>query len=90
MTTTSLQGVSWLDVPHHPVKRAGAILGVSGSQVYKFVKEGQLQIVKSAGKSQITTDSMRALQAKAKPWTPDAARLAKANAARLKARRVIV
>jgi hypothetical protein len=90
MTTTSLQGVSWRDVPHHPVKRAGAILGVSGSQVYKFVHEGRLHVVKSAGKTQITTESMLALQANAKPWTPDAARLAKANAARIKAHRAIV
>jgi hypothetical protein len=70
MTTTSLQGVSWRDVPHHPVKRAGAILGVSGSQVYKFVHEGRLHVVKSTGKTQITTESMLALQANAKPWTP--------------------
>ena len=50
MTTTSLQGVSWRDIPHHPVKRAGAILGVSRSQVYKFAREGRLHVVKSADK----------------------------------------
>jgi hypothetical protein len=90
MTTTSLQGVSWRDIPHHPVKRAGAILGVSRSQVYKFAREGRLHVVKSADKTQITTESMLALQAEAKPWTPDPARVAKANAVRLKALPVIV
>ena len=84
MTTISLNGLSWRDVPHHPVQRTGAILGISGSQVYKLLHEDRLRAVKVAGKTQITTESMLALQAEAEPWKPDGLRVAKANATRLK------
>ena len=88
MTTTSLHGVPWRDVPHHPVPRAAAILGVSTSQVYKLEHAGRLHAVKSAGKVQITTKSIIAVQDTAELWTPDASRVAKANEARLKTRQI--
>jgi excisionase family DNA binding protein len=84
MTTTSLHGIPWTDLPHHPVSRASAVLGVSNSQVYKLLGKGRLRAVKSAGKTQITTESMVELQSDAKAWTPDASRVARANEIRLK------
>jgi hypothetical protein len=89
MTTISLHGVSWCDVPHHPAPRAGAILGISVSQVYKLAHEGRLHAVKSAGKTQITTESMVDLQSNAEPWVPDTSRVARANEVRLKTRTAV-
>ena len=84
MTTTSLHGVPWRDVPHHPVSRTAAILGVSDSQVYKLLHQGRLRAVKVVGKTQVTTESMLAEQAEAEPWMPDASRVARANETRLR------
>jgi hypothetical protein len=84
MATTSLHGIPWTDLPHHPVPRASAVLGVPQSQVYKLLRDRRLAAVKSAGKTQITTKSMIDLQSDAKAWTPDASRVARANEIRLK------
>jgi excisionase family DNA binding protein len=88
MATTALHGIPWTDLPHHPVSRASAVLGVSESQVYKLLRENRLHAVKSAGKTQITTESMVDLQSNAKAWTPDASRVARANEIRLKTTKV--
>jgi hypothetical protein len=84
MAITSLHGIPWTDLPHHPVSRASAVLGVSQSQVYKLLRNHRLDAVKSAGKTQITTKSMVDLQSAAKGWIPDASRVARANEIRLK------
>jgi hypothetical protein len=88
MATTSLHGIPWTDLPHHPVSRASAVLGVSQSQVYKLLRARRLDAVKSAGKTQITTESIVELQSDAKAWTPDASRVERANEVRLKAAKV--
>jgi hypothetical protein len=84
MTSAVLHGIPWTDLPYHPVPRAGVILGISNSHVYKLLHEGRLRAVRSVGKTQITTTSMVELQSDAKAGTPDASRVARANKIRLK------
>lgn len=82
--TSSLQalGLNWQGVPVHPVKRASSILGASDSQTYALLKAGELTAVRLGGKTLVTTASLIDYLAKAQPWKPDRARVARAVAAR--------
>jgi excisionase family DNA binding protein len=64
----------WQAVPHHQVKIAAQILGVSVALVYAKLHEGELRAVKLAGRTLVTTESLLAFLATAEPWTPDPAK----------------
>jgi hypothetical protein len=83
---SSLHGMLWTQIPHHPVQRAAGILGCSPSQVYNCLNDQRLKGVRLGGRTLVTTESILALLAKAKPWVPDKERVRKAIRARTSGR----
>jgi hypothetical protein len=76
-------GTRWLEIPHQTVRRASEIVGCSPGQIYAYLKAEALRAMRLGGKTLVTTESLEALLATAKPWKPDRARIAAANLARL-------
>jgi hypothetical protein len=72
----------WTQIPHHPIQRAAGILGCSPSQVYSRLNDRGLKGVTLGGRTLVTTESIVALLAEAKPWVPDKGRVLKAIRAR--------
>jgi hypothetical protein len=83
----SLHGVLWQQIPHHPIQRTAGILGCSASQVYNRLNDGQLKGITLGGRTLVTTESILALLAEAKPWVPDQERVHQAIRARAGARK---
>jgi hypothetical protein len=78
--------MQWTQIPHHPIQRTAGILGCSPSQVYNRLNDHRLTGVTLGGRTLVTTESIVALLAEAKPWVPDKERVLKAIRARPGAR----
>jgi excisionase family DNA binding protein len=76
-------GTRWRENPFQTIARTSEIRGCSRSQIYAHLKEGELTAVRLGGKTLVTTESLDALLATARPWSPDHARIKAANRARL-------
>jgi hypothetical protein len=76
-------GARWKEIPYQTVKHTAEICGCSRSRIYELLNKGALTAVTLAGKSLVTTESIAAWLATAKPRIPDRARVARAVEARL-------
>jgi hypothetical protein len=83
MTSATIHGVAWQAIPYQPVARAAAITGRSEAHVYNLINSGALRAVKLAGKTLVTTDSIVELLARARPWSPEHAKINSAKRAGL-------
>lgn len=78
--------VPWDDRPNNTVSVAASLINSSRAQVYVLAKNGQLDMVKLAGRTLVTTESLRRFLATAVPYRPDGTNprgLAKTRAAEL-------
>lgn len=82
MSKVTMHGVAWQVIPYHPVARASAITGHSEACVNSLIRSNALQAVRLAGKTLVTTDSIVAFLARARPWSPDHAKGYSARRAR--------
>lgn len=76
----------WQDRPHLQLQVASEIAGVSEASLYRAASDGQLTLVRLAGRTLVETKSFIAFIGTAVPWTPSdrgaAARAKRAEAAR--------
>lgn len=84
---SSSQTYPWNEFPYQTIQRASVIRGCSQSQIYADLRSGELTGVKLGGKTLVATESLVAALKKARPWTPDRNRVAKANEARVERRK---
>ena len=73
----------WRDLPFQTVGNAAAITGRSPAHVYALLNAGDLDAVKLGGKTLISTQSILAYLARAKPWRADTRRVTAANEKRI-------
>ena len=78
--------IDWREKPTQSVPATSEIGGWSNGHTYNLIGEGRLKAVRVANKTAILTESLIQLLNTAEPWTPNKARVAAANHARLKSR----
>ena len=78
--------IPWREKPTQSVPATSEIGGWSNGHTYNLIGDGRLKAVRVANKTAIITESLIQLLNAAEPWTPNKARVAAANHARLKAR----
>jgi hypothetical protein len=82
MSRATIYGVAWQAIPYQPVARTAAIVGQSETGINGLINSGALRAVKLAGKTLVTTDSIVEFLARARPWSPDHAKMGSARRAR--------
>jgi Helix-turn-helix domain len=83
MSRATIYGVAWQAIPYHPVARAAAITGQSEASVNTLISSGALRAMKLAGKTLVPTESIVEFLARARPWSPDHAKIGPAKRPRL-------
>jgi hypothetical protein len=68
---TLARNVAWTERPYLPVSHSAALAGCSSAQIYALAKAGRLSMVKVAGRTLVTVESLRALLDAAVPYVPD-------------------
>lgn len=62
--------LSWRDCAFLTVQNAAAIAGVSPASLYRFAKEGRLELRRLGGRTVVETRSLVAILAAAEAWAP--------------------
>jgi hypothetical protein len=88
--TPTQRRIPWQEKPTQSVPAASEIGGWSNGHTYNLIGEGKLKAVRVANKTAILTESLIQLLNAVEPWTPNKARVAAANQARLKARVLVI
>lgn len=60
----------WRQAAYQPLAMAGKIAGVSVGSLYRAESDGKLSFVRLAGRTLVTTESLKSFIGSAKPWTP--------------------